>query len=115
MDSQPVEAYTVDEVVVHVGERFDVEVNIFNDVEEGEGYWIRASSLESQSQRFENGIRAIMRVSDLQSIPLDEDVPDPGESVVAQMSKHRDEKILNCHAPNPDSAKHQSWCQTRQH
>eukprot|EP00578_Thalassiosira_sp_NH16_P003132 CAMPEP_0181131908 /NCGR_PEP_ID=MMETSP1071-20121207/30709_1 /TAXON_ID=35127 /ORGANISM="Thalassiosira sp., Strain NH16" /LENGTH=903 /DNA_ID=CAMNT_0023218199 /DNA_START=288 /DNA_END=2999 /DNA_ORIENTATION=- len=49
--------------------------------------------MESRAQGFQNGIRAILRVSDSQSIPPDKDVRDP-QSVEA---KHGDAKILNCH------------------
>ncbi|KAL7551998.1 hypothetical protein ACHAWF_015207 [Thalassiosira exigua] len=98
-DAQPVEAYTVDEIVLHVGERFDVEVFVYKDIREGERFWIRADTLESQDQGFENGIRAILRVSDPQSIPQDEDVPDPIQDIAVQPSvRGRDRKILNCHS-----------------
>ncbi|KAL7538702.1 hypothetical protein ACHAXR_009429 [Thalassiosira sp. AJA248-18] len=96
-DSQPIEAYTVDEIVLHVGERFDVEVLIYDGID-GERFWLRVDTLESQSQGFQNGVRAIMRVSDAQSIPLDEDVPDPLQSIVSPQSKYRDTKTLNCHS-----------------
>ena len=83
--------------MLHVGERFDVEISIYNDVQEGESYWIRADTLESQSQGFQNGIRAIMRVSDPQFIPLAEEVPDPPQSIVAPVSRYRNTKTLNCY------------------
>lgn len=101
-DSEPVEAFTVDEVVVHVGERFDVEIYVYDDLYEGESFWIRADTLEPQSQGYQNGIRAIMRVSTDQLIPLlvnDADVADPTQSI--QTTRVNDAKTLNCHTEKP--------------
>ena len=102
-DSQPVEAYTVDEIILHVGERFDVEVIVHDDLQIGESFWIRADTLESQTQGFQNGIRAILRVSDQLSIPSDDDVLDPTETIDTFTARYfaygvdRDRTILNCH------------------
>ena len=95
-DSNPIEQpYTVDSVVLHVGERFDVEVSI-PDLAESESFWIAADTLESQLQGYRNGIKAIMRVSNDETLSND-DVLDPPTSDVVT----KDSKVLNCyHADN---------------
>ena len=94
-DSNPIEPYTVDSIVLHVGERFDVEVSI-QDLAEGESFWIAADTLESQLQGYQNGIRAIMRVSNNESLTYD-DVLDPSTSVKVSNTVKEDVKVLNCY------------------
>ena len=106
-DSEPVEAYTVDEVILHVGERFDVEINIYGDIVEDERFWIRADTLESESQGYQSGIRAIMRVSTQQLIPPtigDAEVIDPSHHNFHTLrSKDSGWKTLNCHSEDKSS------------
>ena len=97
-DSNPIEPYAVDSIVLHVGERFDVEVHI-HDLTESESFWIEADTLDSQLQGYQRGIRAIMRVSNEQLIS--EDVLDPSTSIKASKTEDKDTKVLNCyHAEN---------------
>ena len=94
-DSQLIEPFTVDKIVLNVGKRFDVEV-ILQDIQVGRRFWIRADTLERQDQGFQNGIRAILRVSDfVQELPSNEDVPDPLQSIE---SHDGGTKTLNCQA-----------------
>jgi len=94
-DSNPIEPYTVDSVVLHVGERFDVEVST-HDLSEGESFWMVADTLESQLQGYKNGIKAIMRVSSNET--LMPDVLDPPSSIKVS---EEGVKVLNCyHADN---------------
>eukprot|EP00569_Conticribra_weissflogii_P001427 CAMPEP_0171355232 /NCGR_PEP_ID=MMETSP0878-20121228/45112_1 /TAXON_ID=67004 /ORGANISM="Thalassiosira weissflogii, Strain CCMP1336" /LENGTH=1224 /DNA_ID=CAMNT_0011861225 /DNA_START=2051 /DNA_END=5728 /DNA_ORIENTATION=+ len=98
-DSEPVEPYKVDEVVLHVGERFDVEIIVYNDIAESERFWIRADTLESQSQGFQNGVRAILRVSSVPSALKDYDVLDPPNlSLYPKRTEDTGWKTLNCHS-----------------
>lgn len=78
-DSEPVEPVVVDEIILHAAERFDVEVTIPEDAKIGSTSWIRADTLESRKQGYQNGIRAIMHVVDANnSDPIDSSsVPDP--------------------------------------
>ena len=52
-DSEPVNPYEVDEVIVHAAERFDVEISIPADLTVGERFWIRADTLESTLQGYQ--------------------------------------------------------------
>mmetsp|Transcript_34111 Transcript_34111/g.69679 ORF Transcript_34111/g.69679 Transcript_34111/m.69679 type:complete len:1192 (-) Transcript_34111:732-4307(-) len=98
-DSNPIEPYTVDSVVLHVGERFDVEVST-QDLTEGESFWIAADTLESQLQGYQNGVRAIMRVSSNEPM-ISEDVLDPSPNIKASSTVKKNVKVLNCyHADN---------------
>jgi len=99
VDSQPVEPYSVDQLVIHVGERFDVEIFIFGDLNDGELFWLRADTLEPTSQGFTNGIRAILQVSSsVQSSNLDEeDVLDPPQTIASTVTNGKEVATLNCH------------------
>lgn len=101
-DAEAVEARTVDELVIHVGERFDVFVDIYDDLFDGESFWIRADSLEPISQGFTNGIRAILRVSENgASTKRDSDVEDPLGHIQRNRKVENVVKTLNCnHAKN---------------
>jgi FtsP/CotA-like multicopper oxidase with cupredoxin domain len=95
-DSHPIEPYTVDSVVLHVGERFDVEV-YFHDLTESEEFWIEADTLDSQLQGYQRGIRAIMRVSSNEPL-ISEDVLDPSPKIkAASKMAEKDVKVLNCY------------------
>ena len=52
-DSEQVEAHEVDEIILHAGERFDVEVSIPVDLKGDEQFWIRADTLESTKQGYQ--------------------------------------------------------------
>jgi len=99
VDSQPIEPFSVDQLVIHVGERFDVEIFIFGDLNDGEQFWIRADTLEPTSQGFMNGIRAILQVSSsVESTLLDEeDVLDPPQNIASTMTNGKEVATLNCH------------------
>ena len=55
-DSEPVEPFEVDEVILHTGERFDVEIAIPSNTAGGKTFWIRADTLESVKQGYEVSI-----------------------------------------------------------
>ena len=95
-DSNPTEPYTVDSVVLHVGERFDIEVNTHHS--EDDMFWILVDTLGSQRQGYENGIRAILRVSS-DEILTNEDVLSQSsiESPTTIVSERNDTKVLNCY------------------
>lgn len=52
-DSEPVEPYKVDEVILHAAERFDVEIQIPGNLVNGDRFWIRADTLESAIQGYQ--------------------------------------------------------------
>jgi len=52
-DSEPVEPYEVDEVILHAGERFEVEISVPTEFKGGESFWIRADTLESTKQGYQ--------------------------------------------------------------
>ena len=98
IDSQPVQPYSVDAVVLHVGERFDCELFVFGDLDEGELFWIRADTLEATPQGFQNGIRAIMRVSsETQTFQLEDEILDPPQNIATPVLIGSDVQTLNCH------------------
>jgi len=98
-DSEPVEAMEVDEVILHSAERFDVLVTIPDDAEIGTTSWIRADTLESRKQGYQNGIRAIMHIvepntSNVFSASLVADPSIPIETT----TYHKDRLTLNCYS-----------------
>ncbi len=52
-DSEQVQPYNVDEVILHAAERFDVEITIPPNTSIGSTYWIRADTLESEKQGYQ--------------------------------------------------------------
>jgi FtsP/CotA-like multicopper oxidase with cupredoxin domain len=99
-DSHPIEPYTVESLVLHVGERFDVEVHIHNMIE-SESFWMEADTLDSQMQGYQRGIRAIMRVSNNKQLITGEDVLDPSPKIKPSKTADKHVKVLNCyHADN---------------
>ena len=52
-DSEPVIPLEVHEVILNAAERFDVLITIPTDVKEGDRFWIRADTLESEKQGFQ--------------------------------------------------------------
>lgn len=96
-DSEEVEPYEVDEVILHAAERFDVEIDIPADAEIGSTSWIRADTLESHKQGYRNGIRAVLHITDEnQEQPAkDEDVLDPTSPIVTQHDS-LDRSTMNC-------------------
>mmetsp|Transcript_29962 Transcript_29962/g.55135 ORF Transcript_29962/g.55135 Transcript_29962/m.55135 type:complete len:1142 (-) Transcript_29962:1277-4702(-) len=104
-DSEPVEPLVVDEVFIHVAERFDVEVTIPKDWAEGDSFWIRADSAESTHQGYQNGIRAILSViaDDSGSTKTDavlfshkKGVHDPEANIRSPIVRNDDHVTLNC-------------------
>lgn len=66
----------VDEVIIHVGERFDVEIDIPQ--EPGRRIWIRADTLEHRDALGKvNGIRGILNVVSSDEDIIDDDIIDP--------------------------------------
>jgi len=63
-DSSPVDPYEVDEVILHNGERFDVEITIPDTLNPLDSFWIRADTQEARKHGYENGIRAILNIVD---------------------------------------------------
>jgi FtsP/CotA-like multicopper oxidase with cupredoxin domain len=94
-DSEKIEEpVIVNEIVMHVGERFDVYVDT-NGKFNGETFWIRADTLEPISQGYANGIRAIVRVTDGEWIKPS-DVDDPSSPVQTQQHIESETTTLNC-------------------
>jgi FtsP/CotA-like multicopper oxidase with cupredoxin domain len=98
-DSEQVEPVIADEIIVHAAERFDVEVAIPEDAEIGSTRWIRADTLESRKQGYQNGIRAILRVVDPnKSDKIDSaSVPDP-ETAIETTIDHSQQLTYNCYS-----------------
>jgi len=95
-DSEPIH---VDEVFIHTAERFDVEVTIPDDWDDGESFWIRADTIETAYQGYQNGIRAILKVfsdgNDDNDFP--EHVYDPiNGSIKSSVERSQDHLTLNC-------------------
>lgn len=97
-DSSQVVPMVVDEVVLSSSERFDVEVTIPSDIPNGSTFWIRADTLESRSLGYQNGIRAVLHVSDELSDSnfSDKDIPNPN---INPFRRHKENpRILNCYS-----------------
>lgn len=87
----------VDEVIVHNAERFDVEITIPHTVEVGSSFWIRADTLESRKQGYENGIRGILHVvEDTSDVNLSTVVADPKENIRSPSLTTEERKTMNC-------------------
>ena len=101
-DSEPVEPVVdVDEVILHAGERFDVEITISDSFELGSTHWIRADTLESREQGYQNGIRAILYIADPNdSDPLDPDSIHDPPTDIATTSDHNTKLTYNCYSRN---------------
>lgn len=96
-DSEPVEPVVVDEVFLHVAERFDVEVTVPEDWKDGSSFWIRADTIESAYQGYQNGVRAILSVSGNKRISQTSQVQDPeGNIFSSPISRSYDHLIMNC-------------------
>ncbi|VEU38467.1 unnamed protein product [Pseudo-nitzschia multistriata] len=96
-DSEPVEPYVVDEVILHTAERFDVEIEVPANAKVGSTSWIRADTLESFEQGYKNGIRAILYiVDDEDEQPFkDEEVLDPLLPIATEYNS-LDRVTMNC-------------------
>ena len=100
-DSEPVEPVHVDAVFLHLAERFDVEVSIPDGWDDGESFWIRADTIESAYQGYQNGIRAILKVSsdgynDHDSLGP-ENIYDPtNDDIKSSIERSQDHLIMNC-------------------
>ena len=96
-DSEPVEPVKVNEVFLHAAERFDVEVTVPKDWEGS--FWIRADTVESVYQGYQNGVRGILSVSTadpgLFSHPPIE-VDDPKEDIRTPINRDEDHVVMNC-------------------
>jgi len=98
-DSEPVESLLVDEVFIHTAERFDVEVTIPDYWDNGESFWIRADTIETSYQGYQNGIRAILKVfSDGNNDNVfPEHVYDPiNGDIKSSVERSQDHLTLNC-------------------
>jgi FtsP/CotA-like multicopper oxidase with cupredoxin domain len=100
-DSEPVVPLDVDQVILHAAERFDVEITIPPTAKLGETFWIKADTLESTSQGYQNGIRAVLQIVDLESSDdiHDDDVQDP-RTPVDSLTHVEDVVTLNCYSQN---------------
>lgn len=99
-DSEPVEpVVAIDEIIMHTAERFDVEITIPQDAEVGSTSWIRADTLESQKQGYQNGIRAIIYVVDWNETSTVDPhtIPDP-QADVETKDDHNNKITYNCHS-----------------
>lgn len=97
-DSEPVIPYEVDEVILHAAERFDVMLTVPENAVVGMTSWIRADTLESRAQGYQNGIRAILRVASPGEDPIrDEDVSDP-EKPIATLADPTERVTMNCYS-----------------
>lgn len=99
-DSETVEPVVVDEVFLHTGERFDVEITIPNDWVDGDSFWIRADSVESAYQGYQNGIRSILKVIDNNETSeyVDAyDLNDPVEIIKSPLERSNDHLTMNCY------------------
>lgn len=87
----------VDEIILHNAERFDVEITIPHTVEVGSSFWIRADTLESRKQGYENGIRGILHVvEDMTKVQPSNFVADPKESIRRPPLTAEERKTMNC-------------------
>lgn len=101
-DSETVEPVVVNEVFLHTAERFDVEITIPNDWVEGDSFWIRADSVESAYQGYQNGIRSILKVVDNNNTSEyvnvnANDLSDPIESIKSPLERKNDHLTMNCY------------------
>ena len=96
-DSEPVEPVTVNEVFLHAAERFDVEVTVPRDWEGS--FWIRADTVESVYQGYQNGVRSILSVSTADSGLFSHPsiaVDDPKEDIRTPINRDEDHVVMNC-------------------
>lgn len=98
-DSEIVEPVVVNEVFLHTAERFDVEITIPNDWVAGDSFWIRADSVESAYQGYQNGIRSILKVvdNDTSEYVNANDLNDPIENIKSPLERSNDHLIMNCY------------------
>ncbi len=102
-DFTPVEPFSVEEVILHNGERFDVEITIPNDsnLQAGDTFWIRADTLESRKQGYENGMRAILHIvddmTDVESLN-DDDIKDPDIDIIRGETRIEELVTMNCYS-----------------
>lgn len=96
-DSEPVEPVVVDEVFLHTAERFDVEVTIPDDWAAGQSFWIRADTVESAYQGYQNGIRAILKVASGDDYDSSEQVYDPiTGDIRSSIERSHNHVTMNC-------------------
>lgn len=104
-DSNPVKSdpkYTnVDEVIMHNAERFDVEIEIPQDLEPGTSIWIRADTLEARKMGYESGIRGILHVvaqeQDVETM-VDNDIADPKGDIKNPPKPVEELVTMNCYS-----------------
>ena len=96
-DSEPVETVVVNEVFLHAAERFDVEVTIPDDWAAGQSFWIRADTVESAHQGYQNGIRAILKVASGDDNETSEQTYDPDSGDIrSPVERSPDHITMNC-------------------
>ena len=99
-DSEPIEHVETDEIILHAAERFDVLLKIPDDAEIGSTSWIRADTLESRKQGYQNGIRSILHIVDgneSESVLSSDAVPDPSIPIETQTDP-REQSTYNCYS-----------------
>lgn len=97
-DSELVEPVVVNEVFLHVAERFDVEVTIPEDWDNGKSFWIRADTVESAYQGYQNGVRAVLSVSSNEGslFSRSNEVNDPEDNIRSPLGRNEDHVTMNC-------------------
>ena len=107
-DSEPIEPVVVDEVFLHAAERFDVEVTTPDDWAPGERFWIRADTVESSHQGYQDGVRAILSVVAADGAAEERSgsvfsrgdaaaaAQDPAQSIASPVGRGEDHVTLNC-------------------
>ena len=61
--------------------------------------WIRADTLESRKQGYQNGIRAILHIVDANESPVSPDtVPDPIDAPIETTTDNQDRMTYNCYS-----------------
>lgn len=100
-DSSPVDKFEVDEVIMHSGERFDVEIDVPTTLNAGDRFWIRADTQESRKHGYQNGIRAVLHIVDNMSTTDsidDGDILDPIASVAIADKPVEERVTMNCYS-----------------
>jgi len=110
-DSDPVEPYEVTHLIIHAAERFDVMVTIPAIYSLGETFWIKADTLESQMQGYQNGVRAILHIADsTNSLGVnisDAEIPDPKDDITIQKGVE-EVPTMNCYDHTVLNS--EKWC-----
>jgi hypothetical protein len=97
-DSEPVVPLEVDQVILHAAERFDVEITIPPNAKSGETFWIKADTLESTTQGYQNGIRAILIVDPESPDDIHDEHVQAPRAPIDTVTPVEDLVTLNCYS-----------------